>query len=137
MFATRPSPARPSVARRLRTRLAVGAVLAVTVAGAGFGASSAMAASPLGCLDFPDGQLCAVDNGDNPGYVRATATLADGSQLWADMPTTTWNDLVEEKTGITTVTIGPSVGTTATSVLAVPMCPVGGGTTVTVTIYVS
>lgn len=94
MFPTRQSTARKSISRRLRTGIALAAA-AAAIGGAGAGASSAMASTPLGCLDYPAGQLCADDDVGYPGYVLTTATFSDGSQLSVYMTVETWNCLVD------------------------------------------
>jgi hypothetical protein len=93
VFPPRHSTARKAIARRLRTGLALSAA-GVAIAGAAAGAPSAMAATPVGCLQFPAGQLCADDDVGYPGYVLATACFSDGSHLSIYMATDTWNRLV-------------------------------------------
>jgi hypothetical protein len=92
MFRTRQSTARKTISRRLRTGLALAAAAGAI---AGVSASSAMAATSLGCLQYPAGQLCADDDVGYDGYVLATAYFSDGSQLSLYMGSDTWNVLVD------------------------------------------
>lgn len=88
-------PALRPMSARSRRKVIVGAATAALAIAIGGGASSAMAATGLGCLTFTNGQLCAADLG-SPGSVSATATFNDGSQQTIEeFPSDTWNALVQ------------------------------------------
>jgi hypothetical protein len=96
------STALNAISRRLKIGFAL--VLA-TLAIAGTAASSAMAGTSHGCLQYSDGTLCAQDSDSYYGYQFATATFSDGSQLVLYIPNEKWNQLVDQATGTVTVTL--------------------------------
>ena len=118
MFSPCQPTARKARSRRLRAVVAV-AVATIAMAGiaAGVGTSSASAATPLGCLQFPAGQLCADNDSGYAGYVLATGNFYDGSQRSIYMPADTWNALVNQANGMVTVNIGGGAPDPTTSAL--------------------